>query len=168
MAAPTASPEPKIAAKPVSRFATLTKLQKLAGLLVMLGPETAAHLLKTFPLHDVDAISTEMAKLEIVSHELQQHILEEFSAVAVDAGTAVRGGVDFTRATLEKALGQYKANDVINRVATARAPLPAMHSIAEMEARQLHNLVAHEQPQTIALVLSYLSPEKAAEVSALF
>src|SRR3954471_9778103 len=103
---------PASAATPAKEPPTLTKTQKLAALLVMLGPEAAAHVLKGFSPHDVDAVCTEMAKLEIVPHELQKRILEEFSAVAVEAGTCARGGVEFTRTTLERAMGQFKANEV--------------------------------------------------------
>jgi len=166
MAATPSTPAP--VAAPVQDFSTLTKMQKLAALLVMLGQETAARVLKGFAPHDVDTLCAEMAKLEIVPQELQKRILEEFSAVAVEAGTSVRGGVEFTRTTLEKAMGQFKANEVINRVAPTRAPVAAVHGIADMEARQLYNLVCHEQPQTIALVLSYLSAERAAELSTFF
>lgn len=169
MAATLATPAPVApVGRPALDFSSLTKMQKLAALLVMLGQETAARVLKGFAPYDVDALCAEMAKLEIVPQELQKHILEEFSAVAVEAGTSVRGGVEFTRTTLEKAMGQFKANEVINRVAPTCAPVAAVHGIADMEARQLYNLVCHEQPQTISLVLSYLSAEKAAELSALF
>ena len=165
----TATPTtPAPVAAPARDFSTLTKVQKLAALLVMLGQETAAHVLKGFDPHDVDALCAEMAKLEIVPQELQKRVLEEFSAVAIEAGTSVRGGVEFTRTTLEKAMGQFKANEVINRVAPTCAPVAAVHIIADMEARQLYNLVCHEQPQTIALVLSYLSAERAAELSTYF
>lgn len=162
------TPLPKPVAPPANPFAALPKTRKLAALLVMVGPENAARILKGFPPQDVDALCAEMAKLEIVPQELQRHILEEFSAVAVEAGTSVRGGMEFTRTTLEKAMGQFRANDVINRVAPTSAPVAAIHGIADMEARQLYNLVCHEQPQTIALVLSYLSAEKAAELSTYF
>jgi len=147
---------------------TLTKMQKLAALLVMMGQESAAQLLKGFPPHDVEALCAEMSKLEIVPQELQRLILEEFTSVAVEAGTSVRGGLEFTRTSLEKAIGPFKANEVINRVAPTSAPVAAVDGIADMEARQLYNLVCHEQPQTIALVLSCLSAERAAELSGLF
>jgi flagellar motor switch protein FliG len=55
----------------------------------------------------------------------------------------------------------------VSRVAPAGAPVAAMEGVAEMDARQIFNLVRHEQPQTIALVLSYVTPAKAAQVFAL-
>jgi len=149
-----------------AEFASLTKIQKLAALLVMLGPEAAAPVLRGLEAQDIEIVSAEMAKLESIPLALQRNVLQEFSAVALEAGTSVRGGAEFARTTLEKAFGQFAANDVMNRVAPKPAALPVVHSIADMEPRQLYNIVAHEQPQTIALVLSYLSAEKAAEVAA--
>jgi flagellar motor switch protein FliG len=118
--------------------------------------------------HEVDAICAEMAKMEIVPLELQQQLLEEFSPVAVEAGTAIRGGLEITRTSLERAMGQFKANQVISRVAPARPPVAAVDGITDLEPRQLYNLLCTEEPQTIAMVLSYLPPERAAELSAFF
>jgi flagellar motor switch protein FliG len=172
MAAAAKSAEPKEAPAPAAASAApaapdytkLNKIQKLAALLVMLGPDPAASVLKSLDPHEVDAVSAEMAKLDMVPHELQLFILKEFSEVAVRAGTSMRGGVEVTRASLEKALGLFRASDIIGRVAPTRAPVAAMASIADMDARQIFNLIRHEQAQTIALVLSYVSPDKAAAV----
>ena len=83
----------------------LSSLQKLAALLVILGSDTASQVLRAFEPHEVEGICSEMAQFTMVSQELQAEILREFSEVAVQAGTSVRGGVDVTRATLEKAIG---------------------------------------------------------------
>lgn len=148
--------------------AKLTKIQKLAALLVMLGPEGAACILKHLDAQEIDAISAEMSNMSFVDQELQREILAEFSQIAIQAGTSVAGGVDFVRSALERAVGQLKAAEIIGRVAPARTPVPAMQSIADMESRHIFNLIRHENPQTIALVLSYLAPEKAAETMAFF
>ncbi len=58
----------------------------------------------------------------------------------------------------------FRASDIIGRVAPARMPLAAMQQIIDMEVRQLFNLLKQEQPQTIALILSYLSPEKSSQL----
>ena len=72
-------------------------------------------------------------------------------------------GWNVTRATLKKAMGMFKATEILSRVAPTRPSIAAIHEIAEMEPRQVYNLLRHEQPQTMALVLSYVGPEKAAE-----
>jgi flagellar motor switch protein FliG len=139
-----------------------SRVQKLAALLVILGPEAASQILRGFETHEVEAISTEMAKFSMIDRELQHEILRDFSEIAVQAGTAIRGGVDVTRATLEQAIGVFKATEILSRVAPTRPAIACIHEIAEMEPRQIYNLIHHEQPQTIALLISYVAPEKAA------
>ncbi|MCL5096635.1 MAG: flagellar motor switch protein FliG, partial [Candidatus Omnitrophica bacterium] len=153
---------------PDFELAKLTKVQKLAALLVMLGPDSAAQILRHFAPHEIEVISGEMAKFDMVSQELQEGLLQEFSEVAVQAGCSIRGGVDYTRTTLEKALGLYKASEVIGRVAPASTPVAAMQDVVDMDARQIYNLVRHEQPQTVALIMSYVGPEKSAEILACY
>jgi flagellar motor switch protein FliG len=159
---------PAVAQKPVEAAATegggLNKIQKLAALLVMLGPESAAQILKQFQPREIEAISREMARFNLITQEQQEEILSEFSDMAVEASTSLSAGVDVARSTLEKAVGSFKASDILGRVAPTRTPPGGMQSIADMDPRHIFNLIRDEQPQTIAFVVSYLVPEKAAQV----
>jgi flagellar motor switch protein FliG len=149
---------------PAGENGALTKTQKLAALLVILGTESAAAILKQFQPREVEAISREMVRFNLISREMQEQILEEFSEVAVSASTCISAGIDYTRLALEKALGTFKASDMIGRLSPNRAPGGAMQSIADMDPRHIFNLVRDEQTQTIAFVISYLAPEKAAQL----
>ncbi len=142
----------------------LNKNQKLAALLVMLGSESAAVILKQFQPREIESISREMARFNLITREQQRDILMEFSNVAVSASTSVSAGVEVTRNTLEKALGSFKASDVMGRVTTTRAPVGAMQSIADMDPRHIFNLLRDEKEQAITFIISHLSPEKAAQV----
>jgi flagellar motor switch protein FliG len=142
----------------------LNKTQKLAALLVMLGSESAAVILRQFQPREIESISREMARFNLITREQQQEILMEFSNVAVAASTSVSAGVEVTRNTLEKALGSFKASDVLGRVTTSRAPVGAMQSIADMDPRHIFNLLRDEKEQAITFIISHLSPEKAAQV----
>ncbi|MDW8310772.1 MAG: flagellar motor switch protein FliG, partial [Verrucomicrobiales bacterium] len=81
--------------------------------------------------------------------------------------TAVLGGLEFTRHALEKSIGSFRASDILNRVAPTRAPVAALGPVAELHPRELVNLIKNEPPQTIALVLGQLSPDKSSKVLAL-
>src|ERR1700744_5469303 len=102
---------------------SLNKVQMLAALLVMLGSESAAVILKQFQPREIEAISREMTRFNLITREQQQEILLEFSDVAVAASTSVYAGVEVTRNTLEKALGSFKPSDVLGRVPSIRAPV---------------------------------------------
>ncbi len=160
MAAPETPPS-------TPEFARMTKQQKLAALLIILGPDSAAQVLKNLDDHELESVTSEMTKLPMIGQELQAEVLEEFSEVALWAGTGILGGMEYTQGALEKAVGLFKATNVITRVAPSRASVGAIQSIAALEARQIFNLIKLEQPQTNALILSYLTPEKASEIIAL-
>src|SRR6185436_3936957 len=115
----------------VGDFSKLNKIQKLAILLVILGADSAAQIMKNLDEHELDAVSTEMSKLGLISQELQTEVLREFTDVAVQAGTAIRGGVEYTQNSLEKALGLYKASNIINRISPTRTPVAAVQKIAD-------------------------------------
>src|SRR5438045_241148 len=140
----------------------MSKAQKLAALLIILGPESAAQILKTLDGKELDTVSAEMAKLPVITQEVRNEILMEMSEVALTAGTALRGGVEFTQTALEKAVGSSKASDIINRV--SQKPLSnAVQRLSELEVRHLFSVLKDEHPQAIALATSYLSPAKASE-----
>jgi flagellar motor switch protein FliG len=145
----------------------MTKLQKLAALLIILGPESASELLKNLDEAELEAVSAEMALLTFISQELQQEILQEFTDVAVAASAGVLGGPGYTKKALERSVGPSRASAIIRRIAPAAAPAPAMEPLLALEAGELFNLLKGEQAQTIALVVSYLTPEKSSPLLAM-
>src|SRR5258706_16454134 len=92
---------------PLTDVSKLTKVQKLGALLVILGPESAAQILKHLEDYEVEAVSAEMSKFAMITQEMQDEILKEFSDVAADARTPFFGGVGFTRRRPEKGGGQF-------------------------------------------------------------
>jgi flagellar motor switch protein FliG len=155
---------PATAANDLSK---LTKVQKFAIFLIMLGPDSAAQILKNLDEHELEVITAEMARQSLVSQELQVAILREFSDVALHASTSVRGGTEFTHQTLEKAVGTFKATNVMSRLSPTRAPVGALEKLVDLDPRQIFNLLKQEQPQTVALIVSYLPTEKASELLAM-
>lgn len=156
---------PEAAAK--QTLSEMSKVQKLAALLVVLGQEVAAQILNEFDEREVEAISTEMAKISFISVQLQQALLKEFSHVTLQAVTSAIGGPQYARDVLEKSLGGFKANELISRIAPMRTRTIDASVLREIQPRQLVNLLRKEQIQTWAMVLSYLEPARCAEVLSL-
>ncbi len=146
---------------------TLTGPQKLAALLVILGADSAAQVLKHLDDAEIDMVTGEMTKITAISPELQQQILREFGQTVVEATNTVRGGAEFAEAALQKGFGAPRASTILNRVAPARRPHPAIQRLAELEADQIMNVLKTERPQTVALVTSCLPPARASQVLAL-
>lgn len=142
----------------------MNQIQKLAALLILLGEDSASIMLKNFDDNERELISAEMANLPLMTLEEQTAVLKEFTEMALQANAALGGSVEYTRAVLEKSVGLFKAAEIIGRVSTRRTSVAAMQQIIDMEPLAIVNLIKEEQPQTIALVISYLSAQKGSEV----
>lgn len=154
----------ELTAPPPPDISKMTKVQKLAALLIILGSESAAQILKTLESHELEQVSAEMARLPMITHELRAEIMNEMSEVALTAGTSVRGGVEFAQTALEKAVGAGKAMDILQRVTPGRAPSCLLERVVELDPRLLFNLIKDEHAQTIAMVMSYVRSDKASEL----
>src|SRR5579863_3021386 len=148
-------------------FSRLSHSQKLAAFLLVLDTDTAASIMKQLDDRELEEVSGEMTKFNAIPPELQREVLLEFSPVAVEAVSAVSGGVQRTHALLEKSVGSFRASDVIARVSPSRPNVAAMQQIIDMDPRHIYNVLRHEQLQTIALVVSFMPPEKASELLSL-
>ena len=148
-------------------FSKLSRQQKLALFLIVLGPESAAEVLRHFDDAEIELLCREMAQYGMVSDTTRVKVLEEFSPLVGESISATLGGLDYARRTLEIARGDYKAGTIIGRLGPAGSAVEVIKDISEMEGRQIYNLIKNEQPQTISFVLSYLEGAKAAEIFAL-
>jgi len=145
-------------------YSKLTKSQKIAAFLIVIGSETAAEVMQHFDNAQLELICREMAGLPVIDSAVRQDLLDEFSGVVTSGVDAVLGGTDYAQVALEKAKGDYTASMILNRVAPASRTVEGGEDIRQMDARQILNLVKSEQPQTIAFVMSYLEIAKAAEI----
>jgi len=142
----------------------LSPVQKLAALMILLGEEAAGMILKTFDKNERELVCSEMANLPMLDLEHQQSILREFTERAVAANSALEGSEEYTKKVLERAVGMFEAEEIISRVSISRTSVAAMQQIIDMDPLGITNLIKEEQPQTIALVVSYLPPAKAGDV----
>jgi flagellar motor switch protein FliG len=108
-----------------------------------------------------------MSTLTIIPQAVQRQVMDEFTSVVAQSAGSALGGLAYAQRALEMAKGDYQASTIMSRVGPAGAPVDVIKSIAEMESRQIFNLLRHEQPQTIAFVLSYLDSAKASQVFAM-
>lgn len=142
----------------------LSRQQKLAVFLIVIGPESAAEVLRQFDDATIEVLCREMSALAIVSHGLQKQAMEEFSSLVAQSAGSTLGGLGYAQRTLELAKGDQKASAIIGRVNPNGSTGEAVKDIAEMEGRQIFNLIKNEQPQTISFLLSHLDSAKSAEI----
>jgi flagellar motor switch protein FliG len=138
-----------------------------AMLLVSLGEADAAAVLKHLEPKVVQRVGAEMAQLSGISREQMSEVLGGFTlAVNEQVGGEV-GSSDFVRRVLLSALGNDKASGIIDRIALSHTSR-GLDALKWMDARSIVELVRHEHPQIIAIVLAYLDEDQAAAVLALF
>jgi len=147
-----------------SPIAGLNKVQKLAALLVVLGPEEASTILSAFNHRQMEQIMGEMAKIEFLSADVQQSLLQEFSSVTLDGVTSALGGVEKAQNVLEKSLGATKAMEVLGRVAPQAAKSAAIEELRNTPPAVIAQMLRGEQSQTWALVLAQLDAENSVEI----
>jgi flagellar motor switch protein FliG len=137
--------------------------QRAAILLLTLGEQDAAEVLKHLSARDVQAVGTAMAALSSVSREHVEHALEKLND---DMGRQTSLGVgteEYIRKILVNALGETKAGGLIDRILLGRSS-KGLESLKWMESRAIAEMINQEHPQIIALVLAHLEPDQAAEV----
>ncbi len=149
-------------------YGKLTRQQKLALFLIIIGPDAAAEMLRQFEDTEIELICREMSAFSVVPSEVQRLALDEFAPLVMRSVGSALGGLGYAQKTLEIAKGDHKASTIVGRIGGAVGnSVDVIKEISEMEPRQIFNLIKLEQPQTIAFLLSYIDTQKSAGVFAL-
>jgi len=140
----------------------LNGLQKTAILLITLGADISANLLKNF-FHndDIEKITQQIAMMDAVPREVQEEVLMEFADMLQAREYLMIGGIDYAKEMLQKAVGDQKAELILEKVKYTIKNRP-FSSLRKTDARHLVTFIRDEHPQVIALILNYLSPDQAA------
>ena len=151
-------------------------VQKAAILLIALGPEKSSQIFKHLKEEEIEELTLEIANTRSISPTVKEEVIEEFYQVCLAQQYIAEGGIGYAKELLEKALGNEKAQDVITKL-TASLQVRPFEFIRKTEPSQVLNFIQDEHPQTIAMILSYLSagqasliigalpPEKQADVA---
>lgn len=138
--------------------------QKVAALLIALGPTTATEILKNIKDEDLlEQITLDIANLGKVSDEDLNAILNEFQTVFQARNYITQGGTAYAKQLLSQAYGEAEAAQMIEKVNSMVNTNP-FHFLNEADPSQLANTFSSENPQLLALILAYLRPELAAQV----
>jgi flagellar motor switch protein FliG len=140
-----------------------TGVERAAILLLTLGEQEAAQVLKHMGAREVQKVGAAMTQLLNVSKEEVSEVLSTFTSV-VETQTSVGVGVDeFLRKVLVDALGEDKAASVIDRINIGPSS-KGLEALKWMDPRAVAELIRHEHPQIIAIVLAYLDADQAADI----
>lgn len=146
-----------------SKKAQLTGRQKAAIFLVSLGPDASSEIFKHLREDEIEQLTFEIARLDKIEPEDRDRVLQEFQEMMMAQEFISNGGIDYARDVLERALGTQKAIDIVNRLTSSLQVRP-FDFIRRTDPSHLLNFIQGEHPQTIALILAYLDPQKAAQI----
>lgn len=138
----------------------LTGRQKAAIFLVTVGSEISSEIFKHLREDEIESLTFEIARLETINSEDRDRVLMEFQELMMAQDFITTGGIEYARELLEKSLGSQKAVDIINRLTSSLQVRP-FDFVRRTDPMHLLNFIQQEHPQTIALILAYLEPQKA-------
>jgi len=144
-------------------YGELRAITKAAIALVAFGTEVSASVLKGLPQPDVEKITIEIANLGEVPPEIEEQVIDECHNIFMARQYISQGGVDFAKEILEKAVGSGRAKEILGRLESSFRT-SGFNLLKDIDAKQLVQFLQNEHPQTIALILSQLTPQQAAGV----
>ena len=153
--AATATPNPTLA--------EMNGLQKSAILIIALGPERSSKLFSHLKEEEIESLTLEIANTKSVDQSTKDAVIDEFYELCLAQQYIAEGGIGYAKELLEKALGSEHAMDVIGRL-TASLQVRPFEFVRKTDPAQLLNFIQDEHPQTIALILSYLSAGQSAQI----
>lgn len=142
---------------------SISGIQKAAILLIALGPEKSSLIFKHLKEDEIEELTLEIANTRSITPQLKDDVINEFYEVCLAQQYIAEGGIGYAKELLEKALGAEKAMDVIGKL-TASLQVKPFEFVRKADASQILNFIQDEHPQTIALILSYLSPNQSSMI----
>ncbi len=137
--------------------------QKAAAVVVALGVDKAAIIYEYMDAEEIEQLTLEVAKMGFLDAETSDAVLTEFYQMCMTNKAVTEGGLEYARTVLEKAFGTAAASQLLDKVSKSlrNREFAFLNKASE---KDLFSALQHERPQTIALVLSYVNPDKAAAV----
>ena len=137
--------------------------ERAAILLMSLGEQDAANLLKQLDAREVQRLGVAMAELKEVSREQMTTVLENFIGVVDGKSNVASGSQDYVRRVLTQAVGKQKTDLLLDRVSTGQTG-QGIEALKWMDAKAVAQIISGEHPQIAAIVLSHLDAEQSASI----
>jgi flagellar motor switch protein FliG len=145
----------------------ITPLTKAAAVIVALGSEYASEVYRHLSEDEIEQLTVEVAKLDKLSPEEMQEIIDDFYGLCTTQKVISEGGVLYAKNVLEKAFGSQLASSYMERISKAMQTR-SFEFIRKANYKNLMMMLQNEHPQTIAFVLSYASADQSSKIIAEF
>ncbi len=145
-------------------FEELGGFEKAAVLLNYLGPEAATILFKKADDADIRKLLSTMGKYRIVPVNVAKKVLEEFYEMVSESAEYIFSEGTTSKETVMDAVGEERARGILGHLNMNSPTAKNLESLELVDAKSLSNFLINEHPQTIAVILAHLEPEKKGEV----
>ena len=145
----------------------LSGRQKAAVLLMSMDVDVAAKVFKELEMKEVEAIAVEITNLRDLPPTVVEDVIEEFYQLMTAQSYMVEGGIEYAQILLEKSYGIERAREIIEKIRVLTT-VRGFNILKKSDSAQLASFLSKEHPQTIALILSHLTPDQSADVLAEF
>jgi flagellar motor switch protein FliG len=145
----------------------MTARQKIAIFLMFLGPDLSRDIVKLLTEEEMETIAVEIARIRKVEQDERDQVIDEFYNMIKAQEFITQGGVSAARDFLKAAVGEQAAENIISKL-TSSLEVQPFDLIRAADPEHLKNFISGEHPQTIALILAYLQPEKASLIMSSF
>jgi len=150
-------------AQAVQKVERYTAKQKAALLMLSLDVETATKMMRQLTQDEIELLTVEISSVKGVSSNVIDQVMDEFHQLITAQEYVIQGGIDYAQKLLESSLGFAKATDVLAKV-KALTHVKGFGALKKADGGQLASFLQKEHPQTIALILSNLTPDQTAQV----
>lgn len=145
----------------------LTGITKAAIVLMAVGEECASKILSHLGPKDVQEVGYEMTHLKEINRDEVTEVLTQFSQTVEEKTGLTQGADEYVRKVMARALGEDKANNLMDRILQDSSK-KGLETLKWMDPRSIAEIIRLEHPQIIAIVLSYLDHDQAADVMEFF
>lgn len=142
---------------------TITTTTKVAAIMIALGVDSAAEVYKYLREDEIEAITGEIAKIDLLSSEDMKQIMEDFYDMCVTQKVVTEGGEAYAKDVLDKAFGAQRSAYLMEQVLKT-GKKRSFEFIRKIDYKNLLMMIQNEHPQTIAIVLSYARAEQASQI----
>lgn len=150
-------------AQTARQLAALNGTQRAAAVVVSLGVEKASEIYKFMEPEEVESLTLEVARLGYLNSQVTEKLLGDFYQECLTHKAVTEGGLEYARTVLEKAFGEQTANNLLDRIEKSLKNRQFAF-MDRADAKSLYSALQYERPQAISLILSFVSPDKAANV----
>lgn len=146
----------------------LTGTEKSAVMLLTLGEDRAAEVFKHLTTREVQQLSIAMSSMRQISNQQLIDVMASFEEDAVQYAALNVNANDYLRSVLVKALGEERANNLLDEISETRETTTGIETLNFMEPQMAADIIRDEHPQIIATILVHLKRGQAADILALF